>query len=106
MGIAIDAPKYSSMNSEDFILLQCENWSEKEKAFYEEANEELQFFQTDALKCHRMRVTEFPKAPPAETAAEDRPKPAMPMWFRQEVQTLSRSHGLRLISLAITQMRV
>lgn len=62
IGIAIDAPKYSRTNSEDFILLDCENWSDNDQAYYEEANKELRFFQTDALKQYRKRVTEFPKA--------------------------------------------
>lgn len=62
IGIAIDAPKYSPMNSEDFILLDCENWSDDDQTYYEEANKELRFFQTDALKQYRKRFTEFPKA--------------------------------------------
>jgi hypothetical protein len=62
IGIGIDAPKYSRMNSEDFILLNCENWSNEDQAYYAEANKELRFFRTDALKQHRMHVTEFPKA--------------------------------------------
>lgn len=62
IGIAIDAPKYSRINSEDFILLECGNWSEEDQAYYEEANKKLRFFQTDALKEHRMHVTEFPTA--------------------------------------------
>ena len=62
IGIAIDAPKYSSMNSEDFILLECEKWSGDDQTYYEEANKELRFFQTDALKQYRKRVTEFPRA--------------------------------------------
>jgi uncharacterized protein YecA (UPF0149 family) len=62
IGIAIDAPKYFRTNSEDFILLDCENWSDEDQAYYEEANKELRFFQTDALKQYRKRITEFPKA--------------------------------------------
>jgi hypothetical protein len=62
IGIAIDAPKYSQMNSEDFILLDCENWNDDDQVYYEEANKELRFFQTSALKQHRKHVTEFPKA--------------------------------------------
>src|SRR5262249_12658368 len=62
VGIAIDAPKYCSRNSEDFLLLDCANWTEEEQTYYEEANRELRFFQTDSLKMHRKHVTEFPKA--------------------------------------------
>jgi uncharacterized protein YecA (UPF0149 family) len=42
--------------------MDCENWSAEDQAFYEEANKELRFFQTDALKQRRMHVTEFPSA--------------------------------------------
>jgi hypothetical protein len=62
IGIAIDAPKYAPLNSEEFILLNCENWSDEDQAYYEEANKVLRFFQTSALKQHRIHVTEFPKA--------------------------------------------
>lgn len=62
VGIAIDAPKYSKTNSEDFILLECENWNDEDQAYYEGANKEFRFFQTEALKQYRKRVTEFPKA--------------------------------------------
>jgi uncharacterized protein YecA (UPF0149 family) len=62
IGIAIDAPKYFRRNSEDFILLNCGEWTDEDQAFYEEVNKELRFFQTDALKERRMRVTEFPRA--------------------------------------------
>jgi hypothetical protein len=60
IGIAIDAPKFSRINSEDFIVLDCENWSQEHQDYYEKANKELRFFQTSALKEHRMHVTEFP----------------------------------------------
>jgi hypothetical protein len=62
IGIAIDAPKYASTNSEDFILMDCENWTDEQRAHYEVANEELRFFRTDALKERRMSMTEFPTA--------------------------------------------
>jgi SEC-C motif len=62
IGIAIDAPKYSWINSEDFVLLNCESWSKEQQRYYEEANRELRFFQTSALKEQRMHLTEFPTA--------------------------------------------
>jgi hypothetical protein len=61
IGIAIDAPKYSRINSEDFILLNCESWSKEQQRYYQEANRELRFFQTSALKEQRMHLTEFPR---------------------------------------------
>jgi hypothetical protein len=62
IGIGIDAPKYSKMNSEDFILLDCKNWTEENQTYYEQANAELRLFQTDALKERRMHATDFPSA--------------------------------------------
>ena len=44
IGIAIDAPKFTDYNSEDFLLLDCSNWSDENKTYYEEANKLLQFF--------------------------------------------------------------
>jgi hypothetical protein len=62
IGIAIDAPKYSSKNSEDFILLDCNDWTEKDQAYYEEANAKLHLFQTSALKARRLHITDFPSS--------------------------------------------
>jgi uncharacterized protein YecA (UPF0149 family) len=62
IGIAIDAPKYSRRNSEDFILLDCKNWSDEDQSYYEEANKDFRFFQTDALKEGRIHLTDFPNA--------------------------------------------
>lgn len=62
MGIAIDAPKHTKRNSEDFILMECEHWSDEQQTFYEKANKELRFFQTDALKQYKVHVSEFPNA--------------------------------------------
>ncbi len=46
------------MNSEDFILMDCSNWTEKERNHYEKANEGLGFFKTGAIE--KRTVTEFP----------------------------------------------
>jgi uncharacterized protein YecA (UPF0149 family) len=62
IGIAIDAPKDSRKNSEDFILMDCENWTQQDSDYYEEANRELRFFQTSAMIERRMHVSEFPLA--------------------------------------------
>ncbi|MDE5446683.1 hypothetical protein GWG65_36070 [Bradyrhizobium sp. CSA207] len=60
IGIAIDAPKYSRANSEDFILMDCANWTQQNQEYYEEANQELRFFQTGNMTERRMQVSEFP----------------------------------------------
>jgi hypothetical protein len=59
IGIAIDAPKYVRENSEDFILLPCEEWSEETRAHYAKANEGIEFFQSDSLVSKSLKATEF-----------------------------------------------
>lgn len=46
VGIAIDAPKYSKKNSEDFILMDCEKWSEEEEEYYRGLNKDWRFLET------------------------------------------------------------
>ena len=57
VGIAMDAPKYSSHDGEDFALLVCEHWSDEERAYYDRENEKLGFFKK-AQKSER-RITDF-----------------------------------------------
>jgi len=71
IGIGIDAPKYSPMNSEDFILLNCENWTREDQSYYEEANAKLQFFQTGALRMRHIHGADFP-LPQNGRSPEDR----------------------------------
>lgn len=62
IGIAIDAPKYAGKkNSEDFALLDCENWSDEDIRYYTEANKTLNFFETDAVQMTHKRAYEFPQ---------------------------------------------
>jgi hypothetical protein len=60
IGIGIDAPKHHRTNSEDFILLNCEDWTQEDRSYFEEANATLRLFQTSSLTEHHMRATEFP----------------------------------------------
>ena len=57
VGIAMDAPKYSDGNSEDFVRLNCEKWSEEQRAYYDRENEKFDFFK-NARKEER-RVFDF-----------------------------------------------
>jgi len=50
VGIATEPPKFFGTLSEDFLLLDCTNWTDKEKKMYEEANEPLGFFATGKLQ--------------------------------------------------------
>ena len=49
VGIAINAPKYVKENSEDFLLMDCDDWTEERKAYYEELNNGWDFFRTSSL---------------------------------------------------------
>ena len=60
VGIAIDAPKYTKTNSEDFILMDCAHWPDDLREHYEKANEGLGFFKSDNLTMQKKTVTEFP----------------------------------------------
>jgi hypothetical protein len=44
VGIAMEPPRISQRVSEDFILLECENWSDEQEQYFQEANDVLQFF--------------------------------------------------------------
>jgi hypothetical protein len=68
IGIAIEAPRYSGgRNAEDFILMDCRNWTEEIRKHYEEANEQLQFFMSDRQSGGTTRFFEFPLDDPAKS---------------------------------------
>jgi hypothetical protein len=71
IGIAIDAPKFTQQNSEDFILMECENWPDALRLHYDELNKEWQFFNSPSLKVKMKTTSNFP-----------RPK-AQKRWIRQ-----------------------
>ena len=60
VGIAIDAPKYTKTNSEDFILMNCDHWSDDLREHYENENEIYGFFKSDSLRIQKKTVKEFP----------------------------------------------
>jgi hypothetical protein len=60
VGIAIDAPKFSTRNSEDFVLVNCEEWPDEQRQFYEEQNKGLKFFETAGLKSEIKIISNFP----------------------------------------------
>ena len=67
IGIAIDAPKFSKRNSEDFILMDCSDWPDDVRKKYEEANEGLKFFKSANITVHKNKLTEFPIIEKSET---------------------------------------
>lgn len=59
VGIAVDAPKFHKEIAEDFLLLDCSNWSPDMKHYYAQLNKELGFFASPSLKQYEERVTDF-----------------------------------------------
>jgi hypothetical protein len=60
IGIGLDAPKFAGdTNSEDFLLLPCEVWTEEMRKHYEELNQDWQFFATPNLKREERTITQF-----------------------------------------------
>ncbi|MBC8382307.1 MAG: hypothetical protein H8E22_00525 [Candidatus Cloacimonetes bacterium] len=61
IGIAFDAMKFTDYNSEDFILLNCSEWSNEEKQYYEKCNKSMNFFKTGKIHKEQNNPTEFPR---------------------------------------------
>ena len=59
VGIGMDAPKYAEENEEDFILLDCSEWTREQESYYSELNEDLRFFQTGKHSETMRHITEF-----------------------------------------------
>jgi hypothetical protein len=60
IGIGMDAPKFAGdTNSEDFILLPCETWTDETRAYYDEQNRKWNFFETPQMQQWRDHVTQF-----------------------------------------------
>lgn len=60
VGIAFDPVKFSEILSEDFILLNCQNWTDQDRKYYEEANKMLQCWSDQRLKIQKGKIYEFP----------------------------------------------
>lgn len=61
VGIATDPPEYSDMVSVDFNLMDGSNWTDEQRMYYEEENEQLNFFKTKDLTVSPIKMTEFPQ---------------------------------------------
>lgn len=62
VGIAVDPPKYSREISEDFILMDCTDWTDERVAHYEEANKVLCFLGDGARRIERKATRFVPKS--------------------------------------------
>jgi uncharacterized protein YecA (UPF0149 family) len=60
IGIGIDAPKFSKRNAEDFILLDCKEWSEEDTNYYENANKGFNFFNARTMQVEVKTIKDFP----------------------------------------------
>ena len=65
IGIAIDPPNLNQGVCEDFMWMDCENWTKKQAEYYEKENNETGFnlLGTDDLKIVTGKAHEFPPAP-------------------------------------------
>ena len=61
VGIAIDAPKFTNRNSEDFILMDCTEWTAEQEKDYRDRNMELGFFESQNLKQVIKTNSDFPR---------------------------------------------
>ena len=74
VGIAIDAPKFATKIAEDFILMDCKDWTDDLRDHYERANEGFNFFNTPNLVSRRRRSQEFPTRPrPVRASRPNKP---------------------------------
>lgn len=60
VGIAVEPPAFNKSISEDFILLECAEWTVQQRKYYKDANSECKFFETGNAKAVKGRVQEFP----------------------------------------------
>lgn len=63
VGIAIDAPNYADENSEDFILMDCSEWSPDNIEYFENVNKDWGFFKSSNLTMQMNTSSEFPGSP-------------------------------------------
>lgn len=59
VGIGIEAPKFTRESAEDFLLMNCAEWSDDERASYEQENAEWGFFCSPSLRKTHRTVKEF-----------------------------------------------
>lgn len=77
IGIAMEPPKHNSKITEDFILLDCKNWTKKDAEYFEKENKEtgLNFLQKNDLGVKKGKFYEFPPAPNHAVKKSTRTKP-------------------------------
>lgn len=61
IGIGQYATKFSNGNSRDFALLDCSEWTEEERGFYEKENEDFGFFKRENMQKTIRHIKQFPE---------------------------------------------
>lgn len=59
-------------DSEDFLLMPCEEWSSQTFEYYRELNSQWKFFQSDGLQKHEKTITQFVQPDDVETADKNK----------------------------------
>lgn len=62
IGIAIDAPKLNPSTAEDFLLLDCRNWTAALAEEFRQANEVFNFFGSANLRMRTETIQNFPRS--------------------------------------------
>jgi hypothetical protein len=62
IGIAVEPPKFYRNISEDFVLMECKEWSKEQENYYKEENEKpgMDFFMSSNLIMKKKSTKEFP----------------------------------------------
>jgi len=60
IGIAVNSPKYSRVDGEDFCLLECHNWTKEREDHFHSENIGFKFFQTKRIHEISQNVSDFP----------------------------------------------
>jgi hypothetical protein len=63
IGIAVEPPKFNRTVSEDVLLLECDDWPEDRKKYYEEENKLIGFYEGQSLKHSFTKNSDFPPPP-------------------------------------------
>ena len=62
VGIAVEPPKFNTTLSEDFMLLECTEWTNQQRAHYDALNAEIGFFQQKGARFNTGHAQDFPNS--------------------------------------------
>jgi hypothetical protein len=67
IGIAVEPPSQTRRVSEDFLLIDCEEWPDDRKKHYEDENKLVGFYEAPSLKHTFSKNSDFPPPPDVAT---------------------------------------